>query len=57
MKCAHHWVIDAASGPVSRGTCKMCGEMREFQNSFVHNTWATRTVPEKQGSEKAAQRR
>ena len=54
MKCAHHWVIDAATGPVSRGTCKVCGEVREFRNSADAggNPWRTRAGPEKQSPEK-----
>ncbi len=31
--CAHHWVIETPAGPVSRGQCKRCGEVREFLNS------------------------
>ena len=29
---AHHWVIEEARGPRSRGTCKRCGVEREFRN-------------------------
>ena len=36
-ECMHHWVIDTPSGPVSHGTCKRCGEAREFRN-YVENT-------------------
>ena len=36
-ECTHHWVIDTPSGPVSHGTCKRCGEIREFRN-YVENT-------------------
>jgi hypothetical protein len=32
--CHHFWVIEVANGPSSRGTCKHCGETREFLNSF-----------------------
>ena len=32
--CAHYWVIESANGPTSRGTCKFCGEQREFRNSW-----------------------
>jgi hypothetical protein len=31
--CRHHWVIDAANGPTSRGRCKRCGEERDFFNN------------------------
>ena len=39
--CAHHWVIDTPSGPVSQGTCNMCGEVREFNNSTETGIWRT----------------
>ena len=31
--CTHHWVIDAADGHLSRGVCKLCHVVREFENS------------------------
>lgn len=31
-ECCHHWLIDKDSGPVSLGTCKLCGEVRQFSN-------------------------
>jgi hypothetical protein len=30
--CPHHWVIDEAAGPVSRGRCQVCGTQKEFNN-------------------------
>ena len=33
-ECHHHWVIEVANGPKSRGVCKYCGETREFFNAF-----------------------
>ncbi len=30
--CQHHWVIDAAAGPVSKGRCQTCGTQKEFHN-------------------------
>ena len=30
--CVHHWLIEPATGPVSRGVCKLCGEQKEFFN-------------------------
>ncbi|MFH1650805.1 MAG: hypothetical protein ABID87_01695 [Chloroflexota bacterium] len=30
--CAHFWVIESPNGPTSVGTCKRCGERREFMN-------------------------
>ena len=33
--CCHHWVIEPANGPISRGVCRHCNESREFKNSIV----------------------
>ena len=33
-KCGHYWIIEVANGPSSLGTCKYCGETREFLNAF-----------------------
>lgn len=33
-KCQHYWVIEGARGSISRGMCKLCGEEREFYNSW-----------------------
>ena len=30
---AHHWIIETAAGPASKGRCRLCGEEREFNNS------------------------
>ena len=30
--CQHHWLIDAAIGPTSKGCCRICGEERIFLN-------------------------
>ena len=35
LQCRHHWIIEPAEGPVSQGTCQICHEAREFQNSIV----------------------
>ena len=31
--CKHYWLIDPPLGPTSWGTCKLCSERKEFQNS------------------------
>ena len=31
--CCHHWIIEMANGPISRGVCQKCFESREFKNS------------------------
>ena len=33
--CCHHWIIEPASEPISRGECRNCLESREFKNSIV----------------------
>ncbi len=37
--CEHHWVIDKPAGPTSRGTCRSCGEERDFQNYIEGTGW------------------
>lgn len=32
--CGHFWQIEVANGPTSIGTCKYCGETKEFYNAF-----------------------
>ncbi|MCH8282591.1 MAG: hypothetical protein IIC96_18175 [Chloroflexi bacterium] len=39
MKCTHHWVIDAANGHTSRGVCRLCNEVRAFDNSIDNTVW------------------
>jgi hypothetical protein len=31
-QCRHHWIIEPASGPISRGICKICGAEKNFDN-------------------------
>ncbi len=31
--CEHHWVIDSPAGSLSKGTCRSCGEERDFPNA------------------------
>ena len=33
-KCIHHWVIDIAEGPFSKGECKLCKKTANFKNSI-----------------------
>ena len=32
--CVHHFTIEVADGPLSKGVCLNCREVREFKNSF-----------------------
>ena len=52
-QCAHHWIIETADGPVSKGECQLCGENREFSNSA--GFMATRWKPQVQRSPAATQ--
>lgn len=46
LVCRHHWLIQAADGPVSVGICRICGETREFQNYVETAAWGdTRLYP------------
>ena len=38
-QCCHHWIIEAANGPVSLGVCLNCGEDREFKNAIDEGQW------------------
>ena len=31
--CCHYWIIETAQGPISRGECQICHEVRDFKNS------------------------
>ena len=33
--CLHHWIIETANGPTSRGICRNCNESKLFNNSIV----------------------
>ena len=37
--CCHQWLIAKAAGPVSEGNCQICGDTKEFKNSFIANHW------------------
>ena len=30
--CCHHWEVEIAVAPTSRGRCKLCGAEKEFNN-------------------------
>ena len=38
-ECSHHWSIEPPNGTMSIGNCKLCGETREFRNSFEYSSW------------------
>ena len=37
--CCHNWAIQPATGPLSEGVCRICGEVREFKNYVEAATW------------------
>ncbi len=37
--CRHHWKIERPSGPVSKGVCRNCGEVRNFHNYIEGSSW------------------
>ena len=43
-RCSHHWIIEPPAGPTSRGVCKLCGAVKEFDN-FPENTWLKDDMP------------
>ena len=47
--CRHHWVIQPADGPISIGSCQICGVSREFKNYVESATWG-----DSRGSSKGA---
>ncbi len=48
--CRHHWVIQPADGPVSNGSCQVCGEIREFKNYVESATWGDSRIAGKSSS-------
>ena len=38
-QCHHHWLIDAAAGPTSKGVCRLCGAERQFSNYLERTLW------------------
>ncbi len=59
-QCRHHWVIESASGPISRGVCRLCGTVKEFSNRLPDTRWEGETsllfaLADTQGTEKEAE--
>lgn len=51
--CRHHWVIQPADGPVSNGSCRICGETREFKNYVESASWGDSRISNKNSSASA----
>jgi len=43
-------VIQPADGPVSNGSCQICGENREFKNYVESATWGDSRIASKNAS-------
>lgn len=39
LTCPHHWLIETPRGTFSKGTCKRCGDERDFRNSANDHLW------------------
>lgn len=35
QECTHHFLIESPNGPMAHGRCKLCGEERDFDNSYL----------------------
>jgi len=42
LDCYHHWIIDVATDPLSKGVCRLCGDEKMFRNQFQ---WAEIAPP------------
>lgn len=49
VTCRHHWIIEPAVGPVSKGVCRKCGVHKEFKNYLEETPWREWTSPAKGG--------
>mgnify|MGYP001253492649 FL=1 len=47
--CRHHWIIEPANGPVSRGVCRSCQKTRDFRNSISEMERDSQDVPTYRG--------
>lgn len=54
--CVHHWMLETPDGPMSEGTCKKCGEKKEFSNSLYTGNWHTNNSLGARNKLSAAQR-
>ena len=51
--CRHHWAIQPATGPISQGVCRLCGEVREFKNYVEAATWGDSRLSNKSNTEES----
>jgi len=41
--CVHRWVLESPVGEVTHGTCKLCGEVRDFTDKRPSASFYSRT--------------
>ena len=51
VACCHHWAIQPATGPLSQGVCRICGEVREFKNYVEAATWGDSRLSNRSNSD------
>ena len=49
--CCHYWIIETAHGPISRGECQVCHEVRDFKNSVFDMERESRDSRSKKGTQ------
>ena len=49
--CCHYWIIETAKGPISRGECQVCHEVRDFKNSVFDMDRDSQDSRSRKGSE------
>ncbi len=51
VSCRHYWIIEAPTGPVSRGVCQICEEIRDFKNYIESAPWGDDSSSSQDSSE------
>ena len=46
VACKHHWIIETANGPISTGKCRLCKEVKEFDNSTEYRGGGWKSQPQ-----------
>ena len=49
--CEHFWMIESPNGPTSKGSCRVCGETRDFVNYLESSAWTSSGMTIQQLSE------
>ena len=49
--CCHYWIIETAHGPISRGECQVCHEVRDFKNSVFDMERESKDSRSRKGSQ------